>query len=73
MNDNEPPQYLTPEELSRRLRGAISVRTLANWRCVRQGPRFTKAGGKILYPLAEVILWEQARTVSGTDGYRATG
>ena len=64
--------YLTPDELSRRLRGAISVRTLANWRTQGQGPKYTKAGGRILYPLAEVMRWEQARTVSGTDGYRAT-
>lgn len=33
-NDNDV--YLTPGELSDRFRGRISVRTLANWRCLER-------------------------------------
>jgi hypothetical protein len=71
-NDNQP-QYLTPDELSARFRGEISVRTLANWRCLSVGPRYTKIGGRVLYPLAEVEKWEAARTVSSTSQYSRTG
>lgn len=66
-NDNH--QYLTPDELSARFRGEISTRTLANWRCLGTGPRFTKIGGRVLYPLAEVLVWENSRTVNSTSSY----
>lgn len=67
-NDNDP-QYLTPRELHQRLRGAIAERTLSNWRTLGSGPKFTKVGGRILYPLAEVIAWEQRRTTDRTSNY----
>jgi hypothetical protein len=70
-NDNR--QYLTAAELSERFRGKISVRTLANWRCLGIGPRYTKIGGRCLYPIDEVIAWERARTVDSTAGYTRTG
>lgn len=69
-NDNNP--YLTPEEVSARYHGRIAVRTLANWRCTGVGPKFTKVGGRILYRLAEVVAWEQARTVESTSNYGRT-
>lgn len=65
------PEYLTPAELSQRYAGKISVRTLANWRCLGQGPKFTKVGGRILYPLAEVAEWDARHTVANTSQYRA--
>lgn len=34
------------------------------------GPKFTKAGGRILYPLEALLTWEQTRTVSHTGQYR---
>lgn len=67
-NDNTP-QYLTPGELSARFRGEISVRTLANWRVLGTGPKYTKIGGRVLYPIAEVQAWEAARTVNSTSNY----
>lgn len=72
MNETSP-RYLTPEELSARFRDRISVRTLANWRCLGLGPKFVKVGGRILYPADQVTAWEQARTAESTSGYRATG
>jgi len=66
-NDNNP--YLTPEELSARYHGRIAIRTLANWRCTGNGPKFTKIGGRILYLMSEVLAWEKARTVESTSNY----
>lgn len=75
MNVNTERIYLTPDELSTRFRGKISVRTLANWRCMGDGygPRYVKIGGRVLYNLADVITWERARTAGSTGGYKATG
>lgn len=64
--------YLTPGELHVRLKRSISVRTLANWRCLGVGPKFTRAGGRILYPLAEVEKWEAQQTVESTAKYSRT-
>lgn len=61
--------YLTPAEVAERFRGTISVRTLANWRSMGIGPKFTKVGGRILYPVHEVVEWEAQRTVGGTAEY----
>lgn len=61
--------YLTPEELSKRYRGRVAVRTLANWRCLGYGPKFSKIGGRILYPLHEIEAWESRRTADSTSGY----
>jgi hypothetical protein len=55
-------QYLTPKELSDRYKGQISERTLANWRSSGEGPRFTKIGGRVLYPVHSVEEWERKRT-----------
>ncbi|MBA8910243.1 hypothetical protein HNQ95_006056 [Aminobacter ciceronei] len=43
-------KYLTPEEVSARYRGGISVGTLRNWRAMRIGPSFVKIGKAVLYP-----------------------
>lgn len=58
-----PVQYLTPAELVERYRGTITIRTLANWRSTGEGPRYTKIGGRVLYPLDAVKDWEQSRTL----------
>lgn len=55
-------QYLTPQEVSGRYKGQISIRTLANWRSSGDGPAFTKIGGRVLYPLEKVMEWEAKRT-----------
>lgn len=54
--------YLTPKEVSERYRGTISTRTLANWRSIGDGPRFTKVGGRVLYALTAIEEWEKRRT-----------
>ncbi len=62
--------YLTPEQLSERFARRISTRTLANWRCSGTGPKFTRIGGRIAYPVSEVEAWEARNTVSHTSQYR---
>lgn len=51
--------YLTAKELAERWRFIVSLSTLDNWRSQGRGPRYFKAGGRVLYPLAEVINYEQ--------------
>jgi hypothetical protein len=56
-------QYLTPSELVARYKQTITIRTLANWRSTGEGPRYTKIGGRVLYPAQAVTEWESARTL----------
>jgi hypothetical protein len=53
---------LTPEEVTQRYRGAVSLGTLANWRAMKIGPAYTKLHKAILYPISLLILWESANT-----------
>ncbi len=57
--------YLTPKELCHRYKRAVSERTLANWRSKREGPAYTKIGGKVLYLIRDVIDWEGKRRILG--------
>jgi hypothetical protein len=56
--------FLTPEEVCDRYRGAVSVGTLRNWRVLRYGPSFIKAGKAVLYPVHELDAWDQQNLVS---------
>jgi len=53
------PDFVTELEIERRF--GISRRTLQSWRAQRRGPRFVKAGRKVLYPLAELRGFLDAR------------
>jgi hypothetical protein len=61
MADNK---FLTPEEVSERYRGGISVGTLRNWRAMRIGPTFVKIGKAVLYPINELDAWDQKNMVT---------
>lgn len=61
MSDNK---YLTPEEVSERYRGEITVGTLRNWRAMRIGPSYLKVGKAVLYPTDELDAWDQKNMVS---------
>lgn len=63
--------YLTPQEVSERYKRKISVKTLANWRTKKLGPKWTKIGGRILYRLDHVIDWEKTRTTVAIIGKAA--
>ena len=56
-------KYLTPEEVSERYRGEISVGTLRNWRVARIGPTFIKIGKAVLYPIDELDAWDRKNLV----------
>lgn len=51
--------YLSPTELSARWKDRIKVQTLAKWRTLRQGPTYTKLGGRVLYKLSDIEAYEK--------------
>ena len=53
------PQYLRPAELVARWCNTVTLSTLDNWRSQQRGPRWFKAGGRVLYPINEVVQFEQ--------------
>lgn len=62
--------YLTPAQVAARYEGRISVRTLANWRYMGNGPAFSRLGGRVLYPEDKLLEWENRNTVTSTSEYR---
>lgn len=42
-------------------RWTISARTLERWRWTGDGPAFLKIGGRVVYRLEDVLVYEQAR------------
>ncbi|MGN8094746.1 helix-turn-helix transcriptional regulator [Methylobacterium sp. 22177] len=67
---DQAQRFLTPLELSSRWSGTIGVTTLANWRSRGRGPKYAKIGGRVLYPVAQVVAWEEHHMASGTGQYR---
>jgi hypothetical protein len=62
--------YLTPDQVAARYEGRISVRTLANWRFLGNGPAFSRLGGRVLYPEDKLLEWEAKNTVNSTSEYK---
>ena len=60
MPDNK---FLTPDEVTERYRGEITVGTLRNWRAMRIGPSFVKIGKAVLYPTADLDAWDRKNLV----------
>lgn len=60
------PPVLSPAQAANYL--GISLKTLANWRCVGQGPPFAKVGGRVAYRLAGLISWVEQREIGGARG-----
>ena len=56
-------KFLTPEEVTERYRGGVSVGTLRNWRAMRIGPSFVKIGKAVLYPIEELEAWDERNRV----------
>lgn len=57
---------MTPKEVVARYKDTVKLKTLANWRSQGMGPKFTKVGGKILYPIRALFEWETSRTLDRT-------
>ena len=57
-------KFLTPAEVVRRYKGALTEGTLANWRAGKEGssPPYLKIGKAVLYPIDALIEWEKRRT-----------
>jgi len=56
----DPDQrYLTPRAVSQRLGGAISIKTLRNWRSMGKGPRWVRIANRPVYPLEDLERWER--------------
>lgn len=70
MTQTQKRGFLTPEEVSARYGGRITVRTLNNWRSNGSGPPFTKIGGPVMYPLDKLVEWEEKNTVTSTSNYK---
>ena len=66
MTRSDEPKYLTAKELIDRWRGRISASTLATWRYKGRGPVFVKIGGRVLYPLQDVVAYEEKGRRSGS-------
>jgi hypothetical protein len=58
-----PIRHLNQLELSRRWR--VSTRTLERWRWLRQGPRYLKVGGRVIYRLEDIEAYEVAQLHEG--------
>ena len=55
---------LTPKEAAARLR--TSAQVLSNWRIKGIGPKYIKMGRKVLYPVAQLEIWEDSRLRQNT-------
>lgn len=56
-------KFFTPEEVSERYRGGVSVGTLRNWRAMKIGPSFVKIGKAVLYPIDALEAWDERNRV----------
>ncbi|ARJ65053.1 hypothetical protein WV31_04935 [Magnetospirillum sp. ME-1] len=57
--------YLTQREAAEALR--LSERTLERHRLTGTGPRFVKAGRRVLYRPADIEAWAEANTYASTS------
>lgn len=57
-------KFLTPEEVTERYRGQVTVGTLRNWRAMRIGPPFVKIGKSVLYSIEALNAWDHKNTVA---------
>jgi predicted DNA-binding transcriptional regulator AlpA len=55
-------RHLSPAELAER--EGVPLETVYGWNKTRTGPRFMKVGRHVRYRLADVIKWEDSRTIA---------
>lgn len=51
-------EFLTPDQLVDRWAGALTRRTLANWRAQGKGPTFHKVGPRVVYRVTDIESYE---------------
>lgn len=58
-------QYLTPEDVAKRIGGKAPLVKLARWRLTGEGPWFkTILGCRVVYALHDVEAWERGCAAS---------
>ena len=55
-------EFLTDLQLAARWQ--VHRQTLIRWRSSNTGPAYVRIEGRVLYPLAEVELYEKANTIT---------
>lgn len=45
----------------------VAVKTLENWRTLGVGPKFIKAGRRVLYDPADLLAWREQNRVGSTS------
>ena len=61
----QPVRYLTNDEAAKFLR--LSPRTLEKQRVIGGGPRFRKFGRRVMYAVADLETWADARSFEATS------
>ena len=61
----QPARYLTNDEAADFLR--LSPRTLEKQRVIGGGPRFRKFGRRVMYSVADLDTWADARSFEATS------
>ncbi|MEZ5762827.1 MAG: DNA-binding protein [Xanthobacteraceae bacterium] len=59
LNLDRSLRHFNQIDLSRRW--SISPRTLERWRWLKQGPRYLKIGGRVVYRLEDIEAFEKAQ------------
>lgn len=55
-------KHLSPAELAER--EDVPLETVYGWNKTRSGPRYMKIGRHVRYRVADVIAWENSRTIA---------
>jgi len=61
----QPQRYLTNDEAAQYLR--LSPRTLEKQRVIGGGPKFRKFGRRVMYAVADLDSWADARSYEATS------
>ena len=64
----QPKRYITTPQAAKLLR--ISGRTLERRRAQGNGPRFHKAGKRVLYRIDEIEVWLAGNSFGSTSEYK---
>lgn len=62
-NDIFQPPFLYDIDIVKRWDNKITLKTLRNWRGQGKGPPYTIRTGRVMYPLAGIIQYENERNI----------
>lgn len=71
MNHDRSVRHFNQVDLSRRWN--ISPRTLERWRWLKQGPRYLKIGGRVVYRLEDIEAFEKAQIKKAGEQFADAG